>query len=295
MSLQTTLKKQQSKVKKTFKQRYLRVYSRHPSHRPLRNSLLLPVLSVIRLGSTTKGNLPYAVEINSPEGVKNASSKLLMKKRFSAMNVKTADWYIYNQGLKKFAIADKDNNDAKALDVKELPYPIIAKSHYGSRGKGNTKIDTAEAMILWLQGKNTANYIFEKYYNYNKEYRLHVSENGCFYTCRKVLKKEFKDQPNSWQRHDDNCSWLLENNAEFDKPKNWDKIVEQSVKALKAVGLDIGAVDLRVQNNTTEKGKPREDIDFIIVEINSAPSMGEITLIKYKEEIPKIVKRKLTL
>ena len=288
MQLQKQLKKQQP-LKKKFTHRYLRVFSRHPSHRVIRNKVLLPVLALLRLGSTTKGNAKYQVEINSVEGVKNSSNKLLMKQCFTRDNVKTADWYKYANGF--FWLNGGASGAEKKLD--ELPYPIIAKSLYGSRGRGNSKLDTKEALETWMKGKTLSNYIFEKFYNYNKEYRLHITEDGCFYTCRKVLKKEFKDLPNSWQRHDNNCSWLLENNTEFDKPTNWNEIVEHSVKALKSVGLDIGAVDLRVQNNTTEKNKKREEIDFIVCETSSAPSFGDITAQKYSDELPKIVKRKL--
>jgi glutathione synthase/RimK-type ligase-like ATP-grasp enzyme len=78
----------------------------------------------------------------------------------------------------------------------------------------------------------------------------------------------------------------------FDKPVNWDVIVEESVKALNAVGLDFGAVDLRCQSAKYSKGRTREDPDFIVVEINSAPSFGELTLQKYIEELPKILIRK---
>ena len=42
-------------------------------------------------------------------------------------------------------------------------------------------------------------------------------------------------------RNDKNCVWILESNPMFDKPSNWQEIVDESVKALHAVGLDVGA------------------------------------------------------
>ena len=62
--------------------------------------------------------------------------------------------------------------------------------------------------------------------------------------------------------------------------------------ALNAVGLDVGAVDVKVQSKTTPKDKTRKTIEFIVLEINSAPSFGSITAEKYIQEIPKILKSK---
>lgn len=75
----------------------------------------------------------------------------------------------------------------------------------------------------------------------------------------------------------------------FDRPSNWKDIEKHCVKALKAVGLDIGACDVRVQSG---KGKYSDNPDFIIVEINSAPSFGEVTLEKYKKELNRLIEKK---
>ena len=106
-----------------------------------------------------------------------------------------------------------------------------------------------------------------------------------------MLKRDTPEEK-KWYRNDDNCVWILEENENFDKPVNWVRIEEESVKALKSVGLDVGAVDLRIQSATNKKGEKRENPDFIIVEINSAPSFGDITLNKYIEELPKILLNK---
>ena len=173
------------------------------------------------------------------------------------------------------------------IAVENLPYPIVAKHHFGSRGNGNYLLNSQQELQAWMKGKDLSNYLFEKFYNYVREYRLHVSANGCFYTCRKMLKSDIPKE-DRWFRNDSNSVWVLEENPLFDRPANWTKIVEESVKALKATGLDFGACDVRVQSSKTEKGKKREEIDFIIVEINSAPSFGDITAEKYLQELPKI-------
>jgi len=264
------------------------IRSRHPSHSALRKSLMrLPFRSVIRFGSTTELTDVHTlngsrVELNSIEAIKNSSSKIKMKNCFKENNVKTAPFIISN------------NREDIIEFARTHEFPIVKKANFGSRGTGNTIIKTSEELEKSLTG-NLSNYVFEKYCNYNKEYRLHISNNGSFYACRKMLKQEFKDHPNAWQRHDDNCVWILETNENFDKPNNWnlpDGIVEHCVKALKACGLDFGACDLRVQNNTDKDGNKRENPDFIVVEINSAPSFGDITLEKYKEILPQLLIQK---
>lgn len=277
------------------------VFSRHPTHNILRRNNktlpLLPFRSVVRLGSTTDiedsvTNGGRRIECNTIQAVKNSSNKLLMKQCFTKNDVETADWWTYSIKDSQFFKSDGNGGEINLTDT--LPYPIVAKHIFGSRNNGNTLIKSQEQLNQWLVGKTLSNYIFEKFYNYNREYRLHVTEDGCFYTCRKMLKSDTPEDKR-WFRNDSNSVWVIEENSDFDKPVNWDNIVEHSVRALKAVGLDVGAVDLRIQSSKTEKGKVRENPDFIIVEINSAPSFGEITSQKYIEQIPKILKRKHNL
>lgn len=169
--------------------------------------------------------------------------------------------------------------------------PFVIKSHTGSRGRGNYLITTEQQFQQWLPGKPVANYIVEKFHDYVKEYRLHVTKDGCFYTNRKMLKSETpKDK--RWFRNDSNCTWILETNPDFDKPVNWNAIVSECVKALKAVGLDVGACDVKVQSSKDKNGKVRPTPEFIVIEINSAPSFGEGTLQRYLTIIPTILTAK---
>tara|TARA_R110000772_G_scaffold54130_1_gene123532 strand:- start:53232 stop:54101 length:870 start_codon:yes stop_codon:yes gene_type:complete len=279
-----------------------RIRSRHPSHSRLRSRYrLLPLMafpSVIRLGSTTELNDVKSrggrrVELNTIDSIKNSSSKLLMKTCFSSDGVKTADWWKINRNN-----TFTNMNTNEIIQKVELPFPIIAKSHFGSKGRGNTKLDNQIDMDAWLLGKNINGYIFEKFHNYAREYRLHVNSDGCFYTCRKMLKRDTEDD-NKWFRNDANCVWFLETNPGFDKPVNWNTVVEHSVKALKAVGLDFGAVDLRIEAANDGNGNKRTNPDFIVVEINSAPSFGdnnEVAPTKvfetYIKELPKMLYKK---
>lgn len=269
------------------------IRSRHPSHAPLRINLKrLPFRSVIRFGSSTelqdtRVNGGRRVELNTVEAIGNSSNKLLMKQCFTQGKVKTARWWTwYNESF----LLNGNETDG-VMTVENLPYPIIAKRHFGSRGQGNTKINNVDEMNAWIQAtRNKAGFIFEVYHSFSREYRLHVNTNGCFYTCRKMLKRDTPEE-NKWFRNDSNSVWILEENPSFDKPVNWEEIVDHSVRALTSVGLDFGAVDLKVQS-ATQGDQRRDNCDFIVIEINSAPSFGEVTLERYKEVLPALLEHK---
>jgi glutathione synthase/RimK-type ligase-like ATP-grasp enzyme len=272
-----------------------RIRSRHPSHSQLRPKYkelpLLPFRSIIRFGSFTKLKdnkvNKKRIEVNSVSSIKNSANKLLMKQKFATNNIKTAIWFKYDNNQQLFI----DQNTNEQININELPYPIISKHIKGSRGIGNVKHNNVNVLQRWMVNKNFNNYIFEKYYNYVREYRLHVDSEGCFYSCRKMLKSD-SPQEHRWYRNNDHCVWIMKDNDLFDKPVNWEQIEIESVKALKAVGLDVGAIDLRIQSATNNNEEKRENPEFIIVEINSAPSFGDVTLEKYIKQLPKILKRK---
>ena len=79
-------------------------------------------------------------------------------------------------------------------------------------------------------------------------------------------------------------------------------IIGNTNEMISMLGLNIPKVNVDLSNTEilicevnerkTGKGKDREAPDFIVLEVNSAPSMGEITLEKYREELPKIAARK---
>lgn len=266
------------------------ILSRHPSHDILRlkhkKIAALPYRSVIRFGSSTEVEDSIAkggsrIEINTVASIKISANKLLMKRKFTEAGVKTAPW----------------RQHCPIEGLTDLEFPIVAKAHYGSKGKGNTLLKTHEEYLEWASGKNLSNYIFEKFMNFGHEFRLHVTEDGCFYTCRKALKQDVPEDQ-KWRRHDDICVWFLETNENFQKPNSWNDIVSDCVKALKAVGADLLSFDVRVQTPRDKDGNLRPYQEYILLECNSASSMdngtGEVSVCaqKYIDEIPKIIIRK---
>jgi hypothetical protein len=289
------LKKKKSSLKqakiapKVLTRFRVKIKSRHPSHSPLRNQLpLLPWRAVVRLGSITPLNRLNRIEINSIQSVKNSSDKLKTKQCFLTQNIKTAPWWTYNSGMSRFCPNGANEN---YVEKQNLPYPIIAKNRFGSRGSGNYKLDTQEALTQWMVGKDFSRYIFEEYKNYKYEYRFHTNKNGSFYVCRKALIANTPENK-KWCMNAETCTWYLSTNEKFFKPNSYNAIVVECIKALHTLGLDFCAFDVRVQGETDNHGNSRSFQDFIIIEGNSAPSLNEIGIQHYIEQIPIIIREK---
>lgn len=293
-----------------------KILSRHPSHNILRapnkKISLLPYKSVIRFGSSTEvpdtiANGGNRIEINPVSAIRISSNKLLMKQKFMEAKVQTADWMIIRNNVWcKYAPEDNENKHDQNFKYFEYDsslsrfltemefYPIVAKSYYGSKGRGNTLIRNEEEFTNWMVNKDLNNYIFEKFYNYALEYRVHVTKRGYFYTCRKALREDAPEDQR-WRRHDDICVWFLEDNPEFRKPNSWNHIINDCVNALNQIGADVLSFDVRVQSERDNRGNLRNYQNYILLECNSASSMGslnnEISVCaqKYIEEIPKII------
>jgi len=237
------------------------------------------VRSIVRFGSRTPTSEAFPntfgkrriVEVNTPEACHNSGDKILMKQLFKDAGVITAEYAVLSD------------------DAEWSIFPAIIKHRNSCKGKGIFYVENADQLLGYIATLTpNGNYIIERYHNYPKEYRLHVTKDGCFYTCRKMLKSDAEDR---WHRHDTNSVWIMEENVAFDKPKNWDDVISECVKALNACKLDVGACDIKIQS---EKGKLSGFIpSFIILEINSAPAFGQVTLEKYRAELPKIIQSKI--
>jgi len=273
------------------KQQYLQIRTKNHTAQPLKNLIEVNQRAIFRLGSTTpteeifpRGialNRPI-VEINTAEACHNSGDKRLMRMCFESQTVKCAEGVELEQVMSVEDWVDfLDSN----FDGKEInPFPAIIKHKNSCKGNGIYYISGPEDLDQFLLNNDSSNYIIEKYYNYSKEYRLHVTKDGCFYTCRKMLKEDAEER---WHRHDMNSVWIMEENPLFEKPSNWDIIEAECVKAMTSLGLDICSVDIKVQS---EKNKNRDgNPEFIILECNSGSSMGEVTLIKYEQQLRKIL------
>jgi len=248
------------------------------------------VAVIYRMSSTTPTNKitkkKNIIEINSLEGCKISSNKLLMKRRFIHGKIRTPRYF-----TSKATMFDLKNQITYYLNTWKTN--IICKRYNSSKGNGLFLITSIEDVDKFIQYVIECNpkkefdinhWIFERYSTYSKEYRLHCTLNGCFYVCRKELLHNAEVK---WHRHFMNSVWIEENNPEFDKPNNWNDIVKGCVDALKSVNLEIGAFDIKVQSGKNPK--------YLILEVNSAPGLGKVGVKAYTKELTKLINNKLNI
>lgn len=238
----------------------LRVFSPNKSCAPLRN-LLFSKRILLRLGSTTPliSKFKY-LEINSIEGVRTSANKITMKKAFDSANIRHSEW---------INSASKDNirnfyNKHKIL---------IAKHKHSSKGKDIYYIDSIEFLEDFMNKVNLKDFVFEKYYFFPNEYRVHIDVNhGCFYSCKKIIKEDAEIQ---WHKHADNSVFVLVT-EEYKLPECWNDLINDCIKVLKEMKLTIACFDILCCNN-----------DFIIVESNTAPSLATYGITYYSNHLKK--------
>lgn len=251
--------------------KYVSILSRHPSHKGLRRSIKSKKKVVVRLGSTTPRKCH--IQINSAIAVENSSDKFLMKKLFLDNSIPTCRTFYLESINSSTEVMDLETNSI----AKDIKYPLIAKHRFGSRGTGNYFLKTENAFTAFIaRKKNIDQFIFEEFFSGVREYRLHVSELGCFCAWRKLRRST---EAVRWYFNSTNSLFVGVDNPKFNKPTTWKKIEEACIKALQAVGLDIGAIDVRVS----------KEGEFKIIETNSAPSLGPKGLEAYIQHLNTLI------
>jgi len=240
------------------------IRTKNPSAGPLRG-IDLPFKSIVRLGSRTPliscfKDIRGVIECNSIESIENSRDKLRMKECFSKYDVPQAEW--------------------KSL-VDPVPFnefPLVGKAIVGFKGRGMVLINNEEELRNFIKTHDNNRFFIERFYNYAREYRIHATRDHAFLAWRKLRKSDVTER---WFFNSSNCNWVNEEHELFSKPNNWSELENAAIVAVRSVGLDIGAVDIRVQSRTNP--------NFIVCEVNSAPQLGEVGIIAYRNEITKIL------
>jgi glutathione synthase/RimK-type ligase-like ATP-grasp enzyme len=226
----------------------------------------LPFRTLVNMGKTDPACLPHGryVLINPPEAVANAADKRLTKQKFQEHNIVTAEWW-------------------PDFNIPERKFPVVVKHRLGSRGTGVYLMRTPDDLARFFESRGEDHvkemFIVERFKNYRYEYRLHATQTGVFLANRKA-RVEGVPTDQRWKHSFDTSVWFNEDNPEFRKPDTWDEIKDTACKAVASLGMDFGAVDVKV--NTSGK--------FFIIEVNSAPSLGDSTRSCYLAMIPELAK-----
>lgn len=254
---------------------YIKLRSKNPSASDLRTRLASVRTKnpfVVRLGSrvplSTYTNPLYrrSEEINTIESIENSRNKLRMKACFTNEEVSQAAWGTFSE-----------------FDRALITFPCVVKQVCGFKGHGMVKCESQEELNTWLANHSTNGYYWEAFKNWNTEYRLHATQERVFLSWRKLRRADAEQR---WFFNSTNCNWVSEEHELFDKPRAWDLMCEHAVRAIRATGLSIGAVDVRCKSNCNNEE------DFIILECNSAPEIGVVGTESYFNEIVTIIKAK---
>lgn len=244
----------------------IRIYSPNHSCDPLR-TLVLKTPIVLRLGSSKPHDTTGRIVLNSVEGIQISSDKRKSKRVMVDLGLHTAE-YCVPQTKEEcidfvFDLVDDDN-------------AVIIKKYNSCKGKGIYFIQSMGDLNNWLNDheEELRQYVFERYYDFPREYRFHVDvRHGIFYGCRKLLKNDAEE---TWHRHDCNSVWILPENPKFKTPPFLGQIEEDCIRYMEEVGLDICAFDIKSDNT-----------DFIILESNTAPSLGPHGIEMYRNHLLK--------
>lgn len=227
----------------------------------------LPFRTLINFGKTDPSCLPTGryVLINHPDGVLNAADKRRTKEKFQEASIPTAEWW-------------------PDFDIPEKKFPIVVKHRFGSRGTGVYLMKTPEDLHQFFATRGESlvkdKFIAEQFKNYRFEYRLHATATEVFLANRKG-RVDGVPGDERWKHQFDNSVWFKEDNPLFHKPSTWEDIKATASKAITSLGMDFGAVDIKVN----QKG------EFFIIEVNSAPSLGEVTRDHYIDMIPRLAEQ----
>ena len=146
--------------------------------------------------------------------------------------------------------------------LEKFSFPILRRKAKHSKGRDIKIVDSITEV--------TYGYWYVPIFDKKREYRAHVM----FGEVIKLFRKHPEDKTK--------LVWCNDS-SRFERvnPENssYNKIKEQAIKAVEALGLDFGAVDIGVR-----KFK-REGEEVVVFEVNTAPSLNESTAECYGEVI----------
>jgi D-alanine-D-alanine ligase-like ATP-grasp enzyme len=241
-----------------------------------------------------------SIIINSPEAIKRASDKFLLKKEMQRLDL----------GTPKFDILK---------DELELNFPVVIKERKGFGGKNmHLVLDEEQYKDVLNSISNKEDYYVEEMFNPRKyfenhikttrEYRVVYSPELSGHTVKyndpidvkdfdfntvsngviTVLKKLYKDPSiATFGKNLSKENVYFTKEFTIEKPDLWFNIISQIRELMQAIGLDYGAVDVLVCPNK------RRGQMFSIVEINTAPGFSESedsnTINRYNQALNEII------
>ena len=253
------------------------VISRHPSHKRLE----FPEFDLkirLRFGSRTDFKATKDIDFPSKEAIKNTSNKWRMKKLFEENGVSSPAYAFFSPAKMRRLLGNPDLLDtddfSKWKDMLEfrygnaiLKFELIFKELNHSRGEGIFFINNHEDLIRVID--NGKKGYVEQVIGNDREFRVHVCDGKAFYTDEKLPREEghtakIKNLANGYKYRNRSVSRPY--------PK---AIRKEAIKAVNALGIEFGAVDVAVDSNG----------NIHVFEVNSAMGLRTKTARLYQERL----------
>lgn len=235
-----------------------------------------------------------AVVFNKPEAIKLAANKL---KTFKALDEAEVDIPWYTEGTVTSMLPEIA---ARSMEEDRLSF-MFRTTATGYGGEGIYVIenlydkaceyfgmlcDAQEVLEYLVHLKNNhPDYSFindtefvTQYFKAKNEYRIHVACDNVIFCQRKALRTD-EDRPihpDFMVRNHENGFIFQQNNIEVPE-----EVKLASIKAVKALGLDFGAVDIKAKTN-------RGEVTYNVLEVNTAPGVTGNTLKTYTDTFKSI-------
>jgi len=207
---------------------------------------------IINFGaSTVNFELTKPIVLNKPVAVSLASNKLFCFNKLQECGVNTPEY-------------TTDVAIAQAWDCK-----VVARTKLqGCGGEGIEVFESGSDISGTFK-------MYSKYVKKTKEYRVHVFKDphGVYTTPRVQVKKLSRhidiDPLNTLEIRNYTNGWVFSSRVDRDNNNEWsNELLTESIKAVEALGLDFGAVDI-IFNKIR---------GVFVLEVNTAPGMEGDTL-----------------
>lgn len=217
---------------------------------------------VVRWGDTSNSEIDGVLSqnriLNKASAISKNTNKLKSLKLFGSSGLNIPKIFESKQAINRFPVLGRDKNHHGGLDI-----VIINGSNDGNNNLN--KIPNKDFYVEVIKSI--------------REYRVHIFNDEVIRVTRKVFRGHDKDGVPVTQEgiiKNDTYGWG-HNNVNVDNLNP--EFISASKKALKAIGLDFGAVDLLISTNE----KP------YVLEVNSSPRLNSIGLEIYAEAIKNYV------
>lgn len=224
--------------------------------------------AIINWGAGTLPDQVAACEkvYNNPLAIRNASNKLKSFELFQEAGVTIPQFFTNKEEAHAYlSNVGPEENHQQRREGKSVVARTVLNGHSGAGIVICNNIDNLVDAPLYTA-----------YVKKQEEYRYHVFAGQVVDIQRKARKRDVPDDAVNWQVRNLDGGFIFAREGVVESAQ----AAEDSIKAVAALGLDFGAVDL-VYNQREDK--------YYVLEVNSAPGLAGSTLDGYARRFREVL------